>query len=297
MPSLSQGFLASLVLPMSSIRGRPALRRWVIPERASAGSMARLIGRLCGSSLRFCVEINHAAIKILSRRAVGLIGAQGFADLVAYGADDIALGCMNREVQAMIGSDVRHWHFSERAAIRSLVNPIWYNYGTRCLRWQAKRMLSDATLPSNEDQGAMPAKSPIGSLPCLVRTKLGPGGGSTKSKSPEARARGLFLFSGREFGNRRFTLTGAGAGLGKGRGDLVAVRRGWPPENCLEVGPSQRATGAGRMTPAEIRHLPAGVRAIFRAGARRSESLVAAQAAAIEPSFHAVAIAQVRRSQ
>jgi hypothetical protein len=117
---------------------------------------------------------------------------------------------------------------------------------------------------------------------------------------PMIPARGLFRFSGREFSNRRFTLTEVGSGLGKGRGDLVAVGRGWPPEDCLEIGPGQRATDAwrrGRPMTIEIGLLPAGVRAIYRAGASRSKPLVAPQAAAIAASFHAVAIAQVRRSK
>jgi hypothetical protein len=92
---------------------------------------------------------------------------------------------------------------------------------------------------------------------------------------PMIPAQGLFRFSGREFSNRRFTLTEVGSGLGKGRGDLVAVGRGWPPEDCLEIGPGQRPSSAGRRMPIEIGHLPARVRAIARGDPLRRERLAA----------------------
>jgi hypothetical protein len=79
-----------------------------------------------------------------------------------------------------------------------------------------------------------------------------------------------------------------GAGFGIGHRRSVAVRRGWPPKDCLDISPGQRPSAARRPMPIEIGHLPAGVRAIFRAGALRLESLVAPRTTGLEPSFHAV---------
>ena len=87
------------------------------------------------------------------------------------------------------------------------------------------------------------------------------------------------------------------SGLGEGRGHLVGDRQWSAPDHLLEIGQGERPRLAGRIAPAEIGQLPARITAKFRADPLRSKSLVTPQAAPLEPSFHAVAIAQVRRSK
>jgi hypothetical protein len=80
-----------------------------------------------------------------------------------------------------------------------------------------------------------------------------------------------------------FYANRGGAGFGEGRGGLVADGRGWPPEDCLEIGHGEGPNLAGRITPAEIGELATHVPAIFRGDPLRRERLAASQTAPLKP--------------
>jgi hypothetical protein len=108
---------------------------------------------------------------------------------------------------------------------------------------------------------------------------MGQGGYSENIDRFKTTARGLFRVSGRDLAISGFTIS--------------RFARGWAPEQSVDVGHGERPHFAGRMTPAQIGQLSAGIRAKAGAGALRLERLVTPQTAPLEPSFtrHAPAIA------
>jgi hypothetical protein len=60
------------------------------------------------------------------------------------------------------------------------------------------------------------------------------GGGGRKNIDRLRCGRGVrFTLAAANLAIGRFTLSRSEAGLGEDRGDLIAVGRGWPPEDCL----------------------------------------------------------------
>jgi hypothetical protein len=118
-----------------------------------------------------------------------------------------------------------------------------------------------------------------------LRTAQRPGGGCFLFRSTKGDGAGSLSFWRPHFSDLGFYVNRRGSGLGKGRGRSVGERRGWSPEPSVDIGHGQRPRLAGRMTPAEIGHLAAGIRAIAGAGALRLERLVTPQTAPFKPSF------------